>query len=98
MMTEPRKPLWRDAAGVMTAFLIIAAFIVSGFIPMLIKLLFGQDVSFEQTWVTQMSTLLFAAFTYIIGAKKSQIKFGFDRPLCSDCPIRDAIDNADRRR
>lgn len=93
---EP-PPLWRDAAGVFTAFIVVASFVAIGFIEMIAEIAFGIVINIDAGWMAAMLSLASAAFGFLIGKRSGTRILGFDRPLCSTCPIRDQIKASDGR-
>ena len=84
-----RKPLWRDAASVITAFIVVIAFICIGFIDLVAQAVFDKThVQIDEGWMAAMLSLASAAFGYLVGKRKSDDHNAIDRPLCSSCPLR----------
>lgn len=88
-----RKPLWRDAASVITAFIVVVSFIMIGFFDLIAQAIFNKThVEIDEGWMAAMLSLASAAFGYLVGKRKSDERSSFsDRPLCESCPIRSYV-------
>ena len=70
-MTETNKPLWRDAASALSAFIVIAFFGSYGFVSVGIDAMLGVKVVFPPAWETTMGNMAMAAIGYLIGKVNS---------------------------
>jgi hypothetical protein len=61
------KPLWRDAASALAAFIVIAAFGAYGFVAVGFDAMLGVKVIFPPAWETTMGNLAMAALGFLIG-------------------------------
>lgn len=61
------KPLWRDAASALSAFVVIAAFGAYGFVAVGFDAMIGVKVTFPPAWETTMGNLAMAALGFLIG-------------------------------
>lgn len=59
----------REYAGVLTAFIVVIAYVGIGFSTMMAQLIFGVEVSLPEDWRSAMLSLASAALGYLIGKK-----------------------------
>lgn len=77
------KPLWREVAGLITAFVIVASFVAIGFMDFFSHAWFGVDseVEFDAGWMAAMLSLASTAFGYMVG------KQTIDKKQKGICPV-----------
>ena len=67
---------FRERAGVLVSALIVIALLAIGFIQLLLQILAGQGIRFDQTWMVQVSGLAGIALGYLIGKQSTQTSAG----------------------
>lgn len=61
--------MWRDAAGVLVASIVVLAYVGVGFVVVLVQVLFGVTATFPESWNSAMLSLASAALGYLIAKK-----------------------------
>lgn len=97
MSDERPKALWRDAAGVFTAFIIVIAFIAIGFVAFFFTAVIGVDAKFDAGWLAAMLSLASASVGFLLGKNVKSSNLGLDRPVCKGCPLRDMIEGKNQK-
>lgn len=86
MSTEPQddKPLWREVAGLTTAFIIVLAFVAIGFMDFFSHAWLGvqTEIEFDAGWMAAMLSLASTAFGYMVGKQTSGKQSKGTCPLC----------------
>lgn len=65
------KPHFKEYAGVMTAFLVVLAYVGIGFVQTAVTVTTGTSVSLPGDWMAAMLSLSSAALGYLIGKQPS---------------------------
>lgn len=65
-MNEP-KPHFKEAAGVLGAFVVLLAFVAIGFLQMTAKLFFGAEVPIDGSWMAAMLSLASTSLGFLVG-------------------------------
>jgi hypothetical protein len=63
---------FREYAGVLTAFIVVMAFVAIGFVTMAITLFSGKSVPVPGDWMAAMLSLASAAIGFLIGKQSTQ--------------------------
>jgi hypothetical protein len=76
-MSEKPTPLhFREYAGVMTAFLVVIAYVGIGFVQVAAVLTHGSSVELPGDWMAAMLSLASAALGFLIGKQSSHSEAG----------------------